>query len=54
VRLDPATGSFPLAADERGATGVPGLFAAGEVAGAASAAEAAEAGRRAGQEASRW
>jgi sarcosine oxidase subunit alpha len=49
VRLDPALGAFAIAADLDGRTGVPGLLAAGEVTGAADAARAAEAGRRAGE-----
>jgi sarcosine oxidase subunit alpha len=49
VRLDPALGAFALATAPDGATGIPGLLAAGEVTGAAGAAEAAEAGRRAGR-----
>jgi sarcosine oxidase subunit alpha len=49
VRLEPALGAFAVAADRDGRTGVPGLLAAGEVTGAASAASAAEAGRRAGE-----
>jgi sarcosine oxidase subunit alpha len=49
VRLDPALGTFALAAGGDGRTAIPGLFAAGEVTGPASAARAAEAGRRAGE-----
>jgi sarcosine oxidase subunit alpha len=49
VTLDPRLGAFALAAAPDGGTGVPGVFAAGEVTGAADAAEAAEAGRRAGK-----
>jgi sarcosine oxidase subunit alpha len=49
VRWDPALGALALAVNPRGETGVGGLFAAGEVCGAASAAAAAEAGRRAGE-----
>jgi sarcosine oxidase, subunit alpha len=47
--FDPALGAFALQVDGRGWTGVPGLFAAGEVTGAMDAAGAAEAGRRAGE-----
>lgn len=49
VVLDPALGAFGLRVDAAGSTGVPGLFAAGEVTGVMSAAQAAEAGRRAGE-----
>lgn len=49
AELDPASGSYRVRAAADGATGVPGLRAAGEVAGAAGAAEAAAAGRRAGE-----
>jgi sarcosine oxidase subunit alpha len=49
VRLDPVLGAFALVAAGDGTTGVPGLLAAGEVTGAADAARAAEAGRRAGE-----
>jgi sarcosine oxidase subunit alpha len=49
--LDPASGGFRARADARGGTGVPGLWVAGEVAGAASAVEAADAGRRAAEDA---
>lgn len=49
VAFDPALGAFALRADAAGATGVAGLLAAGEVTGLASAAQAAEAGRRAGE-----
>lgn len=42
-------GAFAVAVDGAGRTGVPGLFAAGEVTGAMEAARAAEAGRRAGE-----
>jgi sarcosine oxidase subunit alpha len=48
-RWDPALGALALAAGPRGETGVPGLFAAGEVCGPADAAAAADAGRRAGE-----
>jgi sarcosine oxidase subunit alpha len=49
VRWDPALAAFALEVTAAGATGVPGLFAAGEVTGAADGALAAEAGRRAGE-----
>jgi sarcosine oxidase subunit alpha len=49
VRLDPELLAFALAAAPDGATGIPGLLAAGEVTGAADASHAAEAGRRAGE-----
>lgn len=49
ARWDPGLGALVLAAGPRGETGVGGLFAAGEVCGPASAAAAAEAGRRAGE-----
>jgi sarcosine oxidase subunit alpha len=49
ARLDAALGAFALAVDARGATGVRGLLAAGEVTGAMDGARAAEAGRRAGE-----
>ncbi len=50
VRWDAEVGAFALAVDGAGRTGVPGLFAAGEVAGPSGGAElAAEAGRRAGE-----
>ncbi|HET8734695.1 MAG TPA: pyridine nucleotide-disulfide oxidoreductase, partial [Anaeromyxobacteraceae bacterium] len=49
VVFDPALGAFALRVDADGATGVAGLFAAGEVTGLAGAAQAAEAGRRAGE-----
>jgi sarcosine oxidase subunit alpha len=52
VAFDPALGAFALRVDASGATGVAGLFAAGEITGRATAAEAAEAGRRAGEAAS--
>lgn len=44
-----ALGALALVVGPRGETGVPGLFAAGEVTGAADAPGAAEAGRRAGE-----
>ncbi len=47
--FDPGCGAFALAVDAAGRTGVPGLFAAGEVTGAMDAGRAAEAGRRAGE-----
>jgi len=47
--FDPSCAAFALAVDRRGATGVEGLFAAGEVTGAMDGAAAAEAGRRAGE-----
>jgi sarcosine oxidase subunit alpha len=53
VRLDPELLAFALVAAPDGATGVPGLYAAGEVTGAADAVRVAEAGRRAGEAASR-
>jgi sarcosine oxidase subunit alpha len=49
VRFDPGTAAFAAVAEADGATGVAGLFAAGEVTGAMDAARAAEAGRRAGE-----
>jgi sarcosine oxidase subunit alpha len=49
VAFDPALGAFALRVDRAGATGVAGLLAAGEVTGLATAAQAAEAGRRAGE-----
>jgi sarcosine oxidase subunit alpha len=49
VALDPATGGFGVRAGADGSTGVPGLFAAGEVTGTMDAARAAEMGRRAGE-----
>jgi NADPH-dependent 2,4-dienoyl-CoA reductase/sulfur reductase-like enzyme len=49
VRLDPALLAFAVVATADGATGVPGLLAAGEVTGPADAPRAAEAGRRAGE-----
>lgn len=49
VAFDAALGAFALRVDAAGATGVAGLFAAGEITGLASAAQAAEAGRRAGE-----
>ena len=49
VRWDAPSEALALAADRGGGTGVRGLLAAGEVTGAADAACAAEAGRRAGE-----
>ena len=49
IRLDAELGAFAADAAPDGATGVAGLFAAGEVTGAMDAARAAEAGRRAGE-----
>ncbi len=47
--FDPAVGAFALRVDGAGATGVPGLWAAGEVTGAMDAGRAIEAGHRAGE-----
>ncbi|MBK9519802.1 MAG: (2Fe-2S)-binding protein [Anaeromyxobacter sp.] len=49
ARFDEGCGAFALVVDEAGRTGVPGLFAAGEVTGAMGALRAAEQGRRAGE-----
>ncbi len=49
VAFDPALDAHAVRAGPGGSTGVPGLRAAGEVTGALSAAEAAEAGRRAAE-----
>jgi sarcosine oxidase subunit alpha len=49
VAFDAALGAFAVRARPDGTTGVPGLWVAGEAAGPASAAEAAAAGRRAGE-----
>jgi sarcosine oxidase subunit alpha len=49
VRWDVELSALALACGPRGETGIPGLLAAGEVCGPASAADAAEAGRRAGK-----
>jgi sarcosine oxidase subunit alpha len=49
VRWDAALRALALDVGPRGETGVPGLLAAGEVCGPASASAAAEAGRRAGE-----
>ncbi len=51
--LDPSLGAFAVRAGPSGETGVPGLLAAGEVTGPMDAGAAAEAGRRAGEEAAR-
>jgi sarcosine oxidase subunit alpha len=53
VALEPASGGWAVQIGGRGATAVPGLLAAGEVTSPMSAAAAAEAGRRAGEEAAR-
>jgi sarcosine oxidase subunit alpha len=53
VAFDAASGAFAVRVDARGATGVPGLWAAGEATGAMDAGAAREAGRRAGEEAAR-
>jgi sarcosine oxidase subunit alpha len=52
LELDPATGAFRVRPGESGAV-ASGVFAAGELTGPCSAAEASEAGRRAGEAASR-
>jgi sarcosine oxidase subunit alpha len=49
VGWDGARAALALVCGPHGQTGVPGLFAAGEVCAPASAADAAEAGRRAGE-----
>jgi hypothetical protein len=49
VRWDAALAAFALEVGADGATGVPGLLAAGEVTGELDGARAAEAGRRAGE-----
>jgi len=49
VVLVPEAGVFALRVSEHGRTGVPELFAAGEVTGAMDAARAARTGRRAGE-----
>jgi sarcosine oxidase subunit alpha len=49
VAWDAEVGAFALRVDAAGRTGVPGLLAAGEVAGPVSAGRAAESGRRAGE-----
>jgi sarcosine oxidase subunit alpha len=52
LELDPATGAFRVRPGPGGAI-APGAWAVGEVTGPCGAAEAAQAGRRAGEEASR-
>ncbi len=49
VAFDAAVDAFAVLAGPDGATGVPGLWVAGEAAGPAGAGEAAAAGRRAGE-----
>jgi sarcosine oxidase subunit alpha len=49
VAWDPALAAFALQVSAGGATGVPGLFAAGEVTGEMDGGVAAEGGRRAGE-----
>ncbi len=49
VSFDAGLGAFAIAVARDGATGVAGVFAAGEVTGATDAARAAETGRRAGE-----
>lgn len=49
VAFDPTLGAFSIRTGPDGSTGVPGLWAAGEATGPCSAAEAALAGRRAGE-----
>jgi len=51
VVWDPALAAFALEVSPDGETGVPGLFAAGEVTGEMDGAVAADAGRRAGEKA---
>ncbi|BDG07141.1 2Fe-2S iron-sulfur cluster-binding protein [Anaeromyxobacter paludicola] len=53
LELLPALSAFAVAVDAEGRTGVPGLFAAGEVTGPLDGAAAAAAGRRAGEAALR-
>jgi sarcosine oxidase subunit alpha len=53
VTFDAAAGAVALRAGRGGATGVPGLLAAGESTGTMDAARAAETGRRAGEAAAR-
>jgi sarcosine oxidase subunit alpha len=48
VELDPASGGFRVCTGPAGDAGAPGLWAAGEMVAPMSPAEAAEAGRRAG------
>lgn len=52
LELDPTTGAFRVRPGAAGAI-APGVFAAGELTGPCSAAEAVEAGRRAGEAAAR-
>ena len=49
VRFDEGSAAFALDVDADGFTGVPGLWAAGEVTGAMGAQRAADSGRRAGE-----
>ncbi len=49
VAFDPALEAFAVRAGPDGATGVPGLWVAGEATGSLGAGEAAAAGRRAGE-----
>jgi sarcosine oxidase subunit alpha len=49
VTFDAALGAFAVRAAADGATGIAGLFVAGEATGAADVARAAESGRRAGE-----
>jgi sarcosine oxidase subunit alpha len=49
VTWDPELAAFALEVSPDGETGVPGLFAAGEVTGDMDGAVAAERGRRAGE-----
>ena len=49
VAFDAALGAFAVRAGPDGATGIPGLWVAGEATGALRAGEAAAAGRRAGE-----
>lgn len=49
VALDVRMGAHAVRAGPDGSTGVPGLWAAGEVTGACTARDAADAGRRAGE-----
>jgi sarcosine oxidase subunit alpha len=53
AHLDPALGAAAVRVTPSGATSVPGLLAAGETTGPMDAAAARDAGRRAGEEASR-
>ena len=52
VAWDPESGGWHVTAGRDGSTGVAGLWVAGEIAGIHGAAEAADAGRRAGEDAS--